>query len=297
MTSTQFPPAATTYPLSFDTVANSLSFGETSTSLESNKSTLFAQNARGMASRTTLRDTRGRVYRQPRLTASEFRSSRFDFRPLPLPSLSYHQLTNRSSQPSICKPCVFTTLRIPFFANPVFSHLYKSPGGVEGSLGFVTAARTEASGGNHTISTPISPCCFDPALPIHTTLHRVALSGSSFRTSSTTCPRRSRKSTWSRKPPGPVSTTRQGTLFCVLPRVSCVMTRLAGFFEVIRFARRASGRGEVGIVQPPTLVTSIRLTAREDKLYSGYVTAALAILQFRQRAAPAGCGPKTPETT
>jgi hypothetical protein len=168
-------------------------------------------------------------------------------------------------------------LRIAFFATPVFSHRYKLPGVSGGTQVLSTSAWKEATGGNYTISRPISPCCFEPALPTHTTLHRIALSGSSARMSSTACPGRSRKSTWSRKPPCPLSSTRQGTLFWLLPRFSCVMTRLAGFFNAIRFDRRASGReiGGVGIMQP--LNTSIRLMLSEDKVYPRYVTVALAI--------------------
>jgi len=99
----------------------------------------------------------------------------------------------------------------------------------------------------YTVSTPSSPSCFEPALPIHTTLHFRPLSGSSSRTSSTTCPRLSRKFPRSLNPRSPASTTRHGILFWFRSRL---MTRLARFFDAIRFDRRPSGTGEVGILQP-----------------------------------------------
>jgi hypothetical protein len=231
MTSTQFRPAATTYPLSFDTVANSLSSRKTSTRLESIKSKLFAENTRGGVSRTRLQGPQA----DPKLTWAVHQSP----------------LTNR--QLSISFPFVFSTLQIPFPATPFFSHPYKLPGGVGSTATSLMTFRrsdfrTFRLPGCYTISRPTSPSCFEPERPTHTTLHRIALSGSSFKMSSTTCPRRSRKSTWRRNPPCALSTTRQGILFWLRPRFSCVMTRLAGFFEAIRFARRDSGRGEVGIV-------------------------------------------------
>ena len=97
----------------------------------------------------------------------------------------------------------------------------------------------------YTVSRPTWPCCLVPALPIHTTLHHTVLSGSSSRMSSTTCPRRSRKFTWTRNPRSVASTTRPGTLSCF---PATWRTRLARFFPAIRFDRRPSGTGEVGIV-------------------------------------------------
>jgi hypothetical protein len=139
MAPTQFPPAATNYPLSFDTVANSLALRRNATPLESSKSELFAQNTRGMGwvSRTQLRDTRGGVDPQPRFTPSEFRFSRFDSRPSLLPSLSFHQLTNRSSQPSICKSLRFHNVTNRFFRNSRIFTSLQIAGGVGGHSGFV----------------------------------------------------------------------------------------------------------------------------------------------------------------
>jgi hypothetical protein len=47
MSSTQFPPASTSYPLSFDTVAHSFVLSKKLRALESGNSALFAQNTRG----------------------------------------------------------------------------------------------------------------------------------------------------------------------------------------------------------------------------------------------------------
>jgi len=104
--------------------------------------------------------------------------------------------------------------------------------------------------GRYTVSTPASPSCFVPGLPIHTTLHFRALSGSSSRTSSTTCPRLSRKSPCSRNPRSEASTTRQGILFWLRSRL---MTRLARFRKAIRFARRPTGKEE-GVGIRPNLI-------------------------------------------
>src|SRR6266852_4627437 len=105
----------------------------------------------------------------------------------------------------------------------------------------------------YTVSTPASPSCFVPGLPIHTTLQRTALNGSSSRTSSTTWPRLRRKSPWSRNPRCEVSTTRQGILFWSRSRL---MTRLARFFVAIRLDRRPSGTEEgVGIFSPLEVVS------------------------------------------
>lgn len=41
----------------------------------------------------------------------------------------------------------------------------------------------------YTVSRPTSPCCLELDLPIHTTLQRTELSGSSSSTISTVCPR------------------------------------------------------------------------------------------------------------
>ena len=83
----------------------------------------------------------------------------------------------------------------------------------------------------YTVSRPTSPACLESGLPIHTTLHRTALSGSSSRISSTACPRLSRKFPCSRNPRSDASTTRQGILVWFRSRL---MTRLARFFAAIR---------------------------------------------------------------
>src|SRR6266851_4510775 len=62
----------------------------------------------------------------------------------------------------------------------------------------------------YTVSRPTSPACLESGLPIHTTLHRTALSGSSSRISSTACPRLSRKFPCSRNPRSDASTTKTG---------------------------------------------------------------------------------------
>src|SRR4029077_6214723 len=102
----------------------------------------------------------------------------------------------------------------------------------------------------YTVSRPTSPSCLEPALPIHTTLHRKALYGSSSRMSSTACPRLSRKFPCSRNPRSEASTTRQGILVWFRSRL---MIRLARFLDAIRFKRRPSGTGEVGILSPSGL--------------------------------------------
>src|SRR6266851_911580 len=96
----------------------------------------------------------------------------------------------------------------------------------------------------YTVSRPTSPACLESGLPIHTTLHRTALSGSSSRISSTACPRLSRKFPCSRKPRSVASTTRQGILVWFRSRL---MIRLARFFAAIRRKRRPSGTGKLGI--------------------------------------------------
>src|SRR5712692_6344877 len=96
----------------------------------------------------------------------------------------------------------------------------------------------------YTVSRPTSPACLESGLPIHTTLHRTALSGSSSRISSTACPRLSRKLPCSRNPRSEASTTRQGILIWFRSRL---MIRLARFFAAIRLRRRPSGTGNVGI--------------------------------------------------
>src|SRR5215472_11946059 len=40
-----------------------------------------------------------------------------------------------------------------------------------------------------TVCSPTSPSCLDPGLPIHATLHRTELEGSSFKITSRICPR------------------------------------------------------------------------------------------------------------
>lgn len=112
----------------------------------------------------------------------------------------------------------------------------------------------------HTVSRPASPSCLEPGLPIHTTLHRTALSGSSSRISSTACPRLNRKFPCSRNPRSEASTTRQGILLWFRSRL---MIRLARFLAAIRFKRRPSGTGEVGIF---ALLAGDRVTAMDTPI-------------------------------
>src|SRR5260370_24613076 len=51
MSSTHFPPAATTYPLSFHAIAGSFALSKNLSPLESSKSRLFLQNTRGGGTR------------------------------------------------------------------------------------------------------------------------------------------------------------------------------------------------------------------------------------------------------
>jgi hypothetical protein len=144
MTSTQFPPAATTYPLSFDTIAASLSLPKKSKSLESGQYSLFAQNTRGVASRRVLRDTQGWASRTRlrdtqaglNLKLRAHGSLVTDHESLDFSPLCFHNVTNRSSQPSICKPLSFHQVTNPFFRNSRIFTSLQIAGGVGGSLRF-----------------------------------------------------------------------------------------------------------------------------------------------------------------
>ena len=89
-----------------------------------------------------------------------------------------------------------------------------------------------------TVCSPASPSCLDPGLPTHTTLHRTELEGSSSKMTSTSCPRLRRELTRSLKPPGELSTMRQGDL-SECPEEWTI--RLARFFVTIRIDARCSG--------------------------------------------------------
>jgi hypothetical protein len=142
MTSTQFPHAPTSYPLSFDTIADSLSLLRTSTPLESSGSALFDQktedgcNSQKPPCRINDLQTlvQPSVYnlvnapRPARFTPFKFRSSRLNFRPSILPSFPFINLRVALPNDRFASPCIFITLRIALFATPFFSHSYKLPG-------------------------------------------------------------------------------------------------------------------------------------------------------------------------
>jgi hypothetical protein len=137
MNSTQFPPAAPTYPLSFDTIAASLSSPKKSKSLESVKYSLFSQNTRGMVSRTA-----AKLHPPVQLEFLVATSHAPAFAYLgalcasvenPSSSLlCFHNVTNRSSQPSICKSLSFHQVTNPFFRNSRIFTSLQIAGGCRG---------------------------------------------------------------------------------------------------------------------------------------------------------------------
>jgi hypothetical protein len=95
-------------------------------------------------------------------------------------------------------------------------------------------------------SIPISPSYFVPGLPTHTTLKRSGAAQSSSKISSTTSPRRKLKFPRRRNPSLEESSTRQGSRFCRLDRLT---TRLARRRETRRCERRLI-TGLLGMLSP-----------------------------------------------
>src|SRR5712664_454033 len=195
MSSTQSPSPATSYPLSFQSAAASLSSFFSRRPLFSIACSLFSQNTR-VGGTSTL----------PRQAA--------------LPKGAHFANGCKNTETA-----TLTTFRI---------NTCKSVS-KQRTLTIFRINTCEKQGGGglelYAVSRPTSPACLEPALPIHTTLHRTALSGSSSRISSTVCPRLSRKFPCSRNPRSEASTIRQGILFGFRSRLT---TRLARFFAAIR---------------------------------------------------------------
>src|SRR6266446_8880794 len=204
MSSTQSHSPAASYPLSFQSTAASLSCLFACRPLFSIACSLFSENTRGGGTLPTY---------EPSFTHAKS-----------IPS--YHIHVNQAVSTNYALFCATGIRHLP-----CFQHL---PHSFVVDRGWYPPV--------HTVSTPASPSCFEPGLPIHTTLHRTALSGSSSRMSSTACPRLSRKLPCSRNPRSEASTTRQGILIWFRSRL---MIRLARFFAAIRFKRRPSGTGNV----------------------------------------------------
>src|SRR5258708_1492707 len=192
MTSTQFHSPATSYPLSFQSAAASLPSLFARRPLFSIACSLFSQNTR-VGGTSTL----------PRQAA--------------LPKGAHFAKGCKNTETA-----TLTTFRI---------NTCKSVSKQRTLTTFrINTCEKQGGGGLelYTVSRPTSPACLESGLPIHTTLHRTALSGSSSRISSTTCPRLSRKFPCSRKPRSEASTTRQGILVLFRSRL---MTRLARFLR------------------------------------------------------------------
>src|SRR5882762_6591010 len=195
MTSTQFPSPATSYPLSFQSTAASLPSFLARRPLFSIACSLFSQNTRGGGTPTLPRQVslpKGAHFAKGCKNAETATLTIFRI----------------NTCKSVSKQRTLTTFRINTCEK-------QGGGGLE----------------LYTVSRPASPACLESGLPIHITLHRTALSGSSSRISSTACPRLSRKFPCNRNPRSDASTTRQGILVWFRSRL---MTRLARFFAAIR---------------------------------------------------------------
>src|SRR5260370_7722289 len=164
MTSKQFPSPATGYPLSFQSTAASLPSFFARRPVFSITCSLFSENTR-VGGTSTL----------PRQAS--------------LPKGAHFAKGCKNTETA-----TLTTFRI---------NTCKSVS-KQRTLTIVRINACEKQGGGglelYTVSSPISPACLEPGLPIQTTLHRTALSGSSSRISSTACQRPTRKLPSSRNP-------------------------------------------------------------------------------------------------
>ena len=109
-----------------------------------------------------------------------------------------------------------------------------------------------------TVCRPTSPSRLEPALPTQTTLQRTALSGSSSKMISTSCPRLSRKLPRGRKPSSEESRTRHENRFWFCSRLT---TRLATLFaraslQVAAFGNRHRWSSPPRTSRPPRFRTA-----------------------------------------
>src|SRR6267143_6198506 len=215
MTSTQSHSPAPSYLLSLQSAAASLPSFFARRPLESIACSLFSENTRGGGTLTHPRQASLPPLYAPRGASPSSDLNRLRILPLTTGVTCKNAETATlttfriNTCKSVSKQRTLTTFRINTCEK-------QGGGGVE----------------LYTVSRPASPACLESGLPIHTTLHRTALSGSSSRMSSTVCPRLSRKFPCSRKPRSEASTTtRQGLLVWFRSRL---MTRLARFFAAIR---------------------------------------------------------------
>src|SRR6266478_1836619 len=191
MSSTQSHSPAASYPLSFQSAGASLPSFFARRPLFSIACSLFSENTRGGGS-------------LPKCESSFTHAKSI---------ASYHIHVNQAFSYNYALFCA-TAQRL-FHCFQSFAHSFAVD---RGWYPFARSGFSEGPAADlqsfrpHTVSRPASSSCFEPGLPIHTTLHRTALSGSSSRISSTACPRLSRKLPCSRNPLSEASTTRQGIL-------------------------------------------------------------------------------------
>ena len=183
MTSTHFPSPATSYPLSFQSAAASLPSVFARRPVFSITCSLFSQNTRGGGTLTHPRQAS-----LPPSYAQRGASVPSDFNRLRILPLATGVACKNT------EPATLSTFRM---------NTCKSVS-KQRTLTIFRINTCEKQGGGglelYTVSRPTSPACLESGLPIHTTLHRTALSGSSSRMSSTVCPRLSRKFPCSRNP-------------------------------------------------------------------------------------------------
>src|SRR6266478_5203152 len=139
MSSTQSHSPAASYPLSFQSAGASLPSFFARRPLFSIACSLFSENTRGGGSLPTY---------EPSFTHAKS-----------IPS--YHLHVNQAISTNYALFCATGIRHLP-----CFQHL---PHSFVVDRGWYPPV--------HTVSTPASPSCFEPGLPIHTTLHRTALSG------------------------------------------------------------------------------------------------------------------------